>query len=52
MITQRPKYLEKLVRYKDKDIVKIITGIRRCGKEEFLELFENYAHKGCATHVS
>ena len=30
MIIQRKKYLEKLIRYKDKDIVKIITGISRC----------------------
>lgn len=36
MIIQRKKYLEKLIRYKDKDIVKIITGIRRCGKSVLL----------------
>lgn len=43
MLIQRKKYLEKLIRYKDKDIVKIITGIRRCGKSVLLnDIFYNY----------
>ena len=43
MLIQRKKYLEKLIRYKDKDIVKIITGIRRCGKSVLLnEIFYGY----------
>ena len=29
---ERPRYIEKLVSYKDNGRVKIITGIRRCGK--------------------
>ena len=43
MFIQRPKLLDKLIRYQNKDLVKIITGIRRCGKSVLLnELF--YAH--------
>lgn len=43
MMIQRKKYLEKLIRYKDKDIVKIITGIRRCGKSVLLnEIFYKF----------
>ncbi|MFI3283540.1 MAG: ATP-binding protein [Erysipelotrichaceae bacterium] len=38
----RPQYLEKLIAYKDKDIVKIVTGIRRCGKSTLLDLFEEH----------
>ena len=38
----RPMYLAKLIDYKDKDIIKIITGIRRCGKSTLLDLFEDY----------
>ena len=38
----RPQYLEKLIEYKDKDVVKIVTGIRRCGKSTLLDLFEDY----------
>ena len=33
---KRDYYLKKLIDYKDKDIVKIITGIRRCGKSYLL----------------
>lgn len=38
----RPIYLNKLIEYKDKDIVKIVTGIRRCGKSTLLDLYEDY----------
>ncbi len=43
MLIERNDYLEKLIRYKDKDIVKIITGIRRCGKSVLLnEIYYQY----------
>lgn len=35
----RPRYLEWLDSWRDKDIVKVVTGIRRCGKTTLLELF-------------
>lgn len=38
----RPEYMDKLIQYKDKDVVKIVTGIRRCGKSTLLDLFEDY----------
>lgn len=38
----RPDYLKKLIEFKDKDIVKIVTGIRRCGKSTLLDLFADY----------
>lgn len=38
----RPIYLNKLIEYKDKEIVKIVTGIRRCGKSTLLDLYEDY----------
>jgi len=34
--------MKRLVEYKDKDVVKIVTGIRRCGKSTLLDLFEDY----------
>ena len=36
MYINRQKYLDKLISQKDKDIVKVITGIRRCGKSVLL----------------
>lgn len=37
----RPEYLEKLKSFRDKDLIKIVTGIRRCGKSTLFELFIN-----------
>ena len=28
----RPNYINELIKFKDKDLIKVITGIRRCGK--------------------
>ena len=39
---ERTEYLEKLKRFKNKDLIKVITGIRRCGKSTLFELFINY----------
>jgi predicted AAA+ superfamily ATPase len=38
----RPEYLEELKRFKDKDLIKVVTGIRRCGKSTLFDLFCNY----------
>lgn len=42
MIKNRELYLNKVVKYVDSPIVKIITGIRRCGKSYLLKLISNY----------
>lgn len=36
MILKRDLYLKRLHKQKDKDLVKIITGVRRCGKSTLL----------------
>ena len=36
---QRKEYIDKLLSYKDKDIIKVITGLRRSGKSTLLELY-------------
>lgn len=38
----RPIFLNQLINFKDKDLIKVITGIRRCGKSSLLELFADY----------
>lgn len=43
MIIPRPKYLKRLIDAKGNRMIKIITGIRRCGKSFLLfELFHNH----------
>lgn len=41
-LIERPEYLKQLIENKDVDLVKIITGIRRCGKSSLLDLFYDY----------
>lgn len=41
-IIKRIEYLEELKRWKDKDLIKVVTGIRRCGKSTLFELFIEY----------
>lgn len=41
-LINRPEYLQQLIQHKDIDVVKIITGIRRCGKSSLLDLFHQY----------
>ena len=42
MLIKREDYLSILRNFKDKQIIKVITGIRRCGKSTLLELFQDY----------
>ena len=36
----RPAYLDWLTRWRDKDVIKVVSGVRRCGKSTLLELFQ------------
>lgn len=37
--TNRKEYIEKLLAYKDKDLIKVVSGLRRSGKSTLLELY-------------
>ena len=39
---ERNEYLDLLKRFKDKELIKVITGIRRCGKSTLLEMYQDY----------
>lgn len=39
---ERPEYMSILKRWKDKRIIKVVTGIRRCGKSSLLKMFQEY----------
>ena len=41
-MVQRKQYMSKLIKMKDEKIIKVITGIRRCGKSTLLALFREY----------
>ena len=41
-MVNRKVYFEKLIKLKDKQIIKVVTGVRRCGKSTLLEMFRNY----------
>lgn len=47
-LIDRPEYLQMLIQNKDVDLIKIVTGIRRCGKSSLLDLFHQYLS---ANHV-
>ena len=42
MLLQRKEYLDKLIAFRDKQIIKIVTGIRRCGKSTLLRLYQDW----------
>lgn len=44
-IIERKKYLNQLIRFKDNDMVKIVTGVRRCGKSSLLEMFRQHLYQ-------
>ena len=38
-LIERKQYLDKLLGYKDQDLIKVVTGLRRSGKSTLLELY-------------
>ncbi|MCL2816715.1 MAG: ATP-binding protein, partial [Oscillospiraceae bacterium] len=41
-MVQRKQYMNKLIKMKDEKIIKVITGIRRCGKSTLMQMFQEY----------
>lgn len=39
---ERTTYLHKLIAFKDKNLIKVITGIRRCGKSTLMEIYRDW----------
>lgn len=39
---ERTEYLNKLIAFKDKSLIKVITGIRRCGKSTIMEIYRDW----------
>ena len=54
---ERPYYLNELISFKDKEVIKIVTGIRRCGKSTLIDLYIDYLlsngiDKSQVTHIN
>jgi predicted AAA+ superfamily ATPase len=43
--TNREFYISKLLSYKDKDLIKVVSGLRRSGKSTLLEIYQEYLLK-------
>ena len=43
--TNRKEYIDKLLSYKDKDLIKVVSGLRRSGKSTLLEIYQGYLLK-------
>lgn len=41
-LIERKEYLDRLIALKEKQVIKIITGIRRCGKSTLFEMYQEY----------
>ena len=41
-LLERKEYLDFLRRHKDRHIIKVVSGVRRCGKSKLFELFQKY----------
>lgn len=42
---ERKEYLDKLISWKDEQVIKVVTGIRRCGKSTLLDFYKDYLTK-------
>ena len=40
-MVQRPDYINRLLKFKDANIIKILAGIRRCGKSTVLDMYKD-----------
>lgn len=39
---ERKEYLDELKSFREKNLIKVVTGIRRCGKSTLFELYQEY----------
>lgn len=44
-LIERNEYLNRLIALREKQVIKIVTGIRRCGKSTLFEMYQDYLRK-------
>ena len=42
MMIQRKEYMDWLINWREKQLIKVVTGVRRCGKSTLFELYIDY----------
>ncbi|MGN1194599.1 MAG: ATP-binding protein [Acutalibacteraceae bacterium] len=45
LLILRKEYLNELIQWKDEQVIKVVTGIRRCGKSTLLMQYQDYLKK-------
>ena len=40
-LIKRKEYLQQLINWRDKKVIKVITGVRRCGKSTLMDLYKS-----------
>lgn len=45
---ERKEYLDRLIGFRDKQLIKVVTGVRRCGKSTLLEIYRDYLRENGA----
>ena len=41
-MVERKEYLNQLIQWKDEQVIKVVTGIRRCGKSTLLAQYQSW----------
>lgn len=49
-LIDRPTYLDQLISFREKQLIKVVTGIRRCGKSTLFDLYCDYLCRNGVEH--
>lgn len=53
MVIQRKEYLDKFIAFKNKQLIKVVTGVRRYCKSTLQEIYQNWLldHKAVEAQI-
>ena len=50
-MVERKEYLDELIGWKDEQVIKVVTGIRRCGKSTLLMQYQAWLRENGGARV-